>query len=73
MFECLLLMGDVDVLTLVIQEMSKTFPSLIETLVNELDIYMSSTLLKVAKEHRLVVAQSSSPAMTGNLLCMIVV
>jgi len=49
-------MGDVDVLTLVIQEMSKTFPSLIETLVNERDIYMSSTLLKVAKEHDSVVA-----------------
>jgi len=49
-------MGDVDVLTLVIQEMSKTFPSLIETLVNERDLYMSSTLLKVAKEHASVVA-----------------
>lgn len=49
-------MGDVDVLTLLIQEMSKTFPSLIETLVNERDLYMSSTLLKVAKEHKSVVA-----------------
>lgn len=49
-------MGDVDVLTLLIQEMSKTFPSLIETLVNERDLYMSSTLLKVAKEHNSVVA-----------------
>jgi pheromone shutdown protein TraB len=39
------------VLTLAIQEMSKTFPSLIETLVNERDLYMSSTLLKVVKEH----------------------
>lgn len=49
-------MDDVDMLTLVIQEMSKEFPTMMETLVNERDQYMSSTLLRVAKEHNLVVA-----------------
>ncbi|OMO60164.1 Pheromone shutdown, TraB [Corchorus capsularis] len=49
-------MDDVDMLTLVIQEMSKEFPTLMETLVHERDQYMSSTLLKVASEHSSVVA-----------------
>ncbi|KAL2938088.1 hypothetical protein RDABS01_021537, partial [Bienertia sinuspersici] len=49
-------MDDVDMLTLVIQEMSKEMPTLMETLVNERDRYMSSTLLRVAKEHTSVVA-----------------
>lgn len=49
-------MDDVDMLTLVIQEMSKEFPTLMETLVNERDQYMSSTLLRVASEHSSVVA-----------------
>ncbi|KAH9793068.1 trab domain-containing protein [Citrus sinensis] len=49
-------MDDVDMLTLVIQEMSKAFPTLMETLVHERDQYMSSTLLKVATEHSSVVA-----------------
>ncbi|KAL1325038.1 hypothetical protein HN51_035134 [Arachis hypogaea] len=49
-------MNDSDVLTLVIQEMSKQFPTLMETLVHERDQYMSSTLLKVASENRSVVA-----------------
>ncbi|GMG98671.1 hypothetical protein Nepgr_000511 [Nepenthes gracilis] len=49
-------MDDVDMLTLVIQEMSKEFPTLMETLVNERDRFMSSTLLRVAGEHRSVVA-----------------
>ncbi|WCJ37602.1 TraB family protein [Euphorbia peplus] len=49
-------MDDVDMLTLVIQEMSKEFPTLMETLVHERDQYMSSTLLKVAREHSSVVA-----------------
>lgn len=49
-------MDDIDMLTLVIQEMSKEFPTLMETLVNERDQYMSSTLLKVASEHTSVVA-----------------
>ncbi|KAJ8763724.1 hypothetical protein K2173_003506 [Erythroxylum novogranatense] len=49
-------MDDVDMLTLVIQEMSKTFPTLMETLVLERDQYMSSQLLRVAIEHNSVVA-----------------
>ncbi|WVZ99105.1 hypothetical protein U9M48_044453 [Paspalum notatum var. saurae] len=49
-------MDDVDMLTLVIQEMSKAFPSLMETLLHERDMYMSSTLLKVARGHSSVVA-----------------
>ncbi|KAK9155859.1 hypothetical protein Sjap_003339 [Stephania japonica] len=49
-------MGDADMLTLVIQEMSKTFPTLSETLVFERDRYMSSTLIQVAQEHASVVA-----------------
>ncbi|XP_057830809.1 uncharacterized protein LOC131041675 isoform X2 [Cryptomeria japonica] len=49
-------LGDVDMLTLLIQEMSKTFPSLIETLVHERDLYMSSTILKIASESNSVVA-----------------
>ncbi|KAF2292195.1 hypothetical protein GH714_015790 [Hevea brasiliensis] len=49
-------MDDVDMLTLVIQEMSKEFPTLMETLVHERDQYMSSTLLRAASEHTSVVA-----------------
>ncbi|XP_028785645.1 traB domain-containing protein-like [Neltuma alba] len=49
-------MDDNDMLTLVIQEMSKAFPTLMETLVHERDQYMSSTLLKVASESSSVVA-----------------
>lgn len=49
-------MDDVDMLTLVIQEMSKKFPTLMETLVHERDKYMSSTLLRVASESGSVVA-----------------
>eukprot|EP00258_Populus_trichocarpa_P006563 XP_002310462.3 traB domain-containing protein isoform X1 [Populus trichocarpa] len=49
-------MDDVDMLTLVIQEMSKQFPTLMDTLVHERDQYMSSTLLRIAKEHTSVVA-----------------
>ncbi|KAM7492334.1 hypothetical protein LguiA_035255 [Lonicera macranthoides] len=49
-------MDDVDMLTLVIQEMSKEFPTLMETLVHERDKYMSSKLLRVASEHSSVVA-----------------
>ncbi|XP_030544287.1 traB domain-containing protein-like isoform X1 [Rhodamnia argentea] len=49
-------LDDVDMLTLVIQEMSKEFPTLMETLVHERDQYMSWTLLKVAREHSSVVA-----------------
>lgn len=49
-------MDDVDMLTLVIQEMSKAFPSLMDTLLHERDMYMSSTLLKSAREYSSVVA-----------------
>ncbi|XP_073006138.1 uncharacterized protein [Typha latifolia] len=49
-------MNDVDMLTLVIQEMSKAFPTLMETLLHERDMYMSSKLLKVANNHSSVVA-----------------
>ncbi|CAM8993860.1 unnamed protein product [Rhodiola kirilowii] len=49
-------MNDSDMLTLVVQEMSKQFPTLMETLVYERDQYMSSTLLRVARENSSVVA-----------------
>ncbi|KAM3216399.1 traB domain-containing protein [Capsicum annuum] len=49
-------MDDVDMLTLVIQEMSKKFPTLMDTLVHERDQFMSSMLLKIAREHNSVVA-----------------
>ncbi|CAI9783607.1 unnamed protein product [Fraxinus pennsylvanica] len=49
-------MDDVDMLTLVIQEMSKQFPTLMETLVHERDQYMSTSLLRIAREHNSVVA-----------------
>lgn len=49
-------MDDVDMLTLVIQEMSKAFPTIMETVLHERDMYMSSTLLKVASEQSSVVA-----------------
>ncbi|KAH6776080.1 TraB family protein [Perilla frutescens var. hirtella] len=49
-------MDDANMLTLVIQEMSKSFPTLMETLVHERDRYMSATLLRVAREHSSVVA-----------------
>ncbi|XP_022726132.1 traB domain-containing protein-like [Durio zibethinus] len=49
-------MDDVDMLTLVIQEMSKEFPTLMETLVHERDQFMSSTLLRIASEHSSVAA-----------------
>ncbi|CAI0550557.1 unnamed protein product [Linum tenue] len=49
-------MDDVDMLTLVIQEMSKQFPTLMETLVHERDQYMASMLHRYACEHSSVVA-----------------
>ncbi|KAE8687766.1 traB domain-containing protein-like isoform 2 [Hibiscus syriacus] len=49
-------MDDVDMLTLVIQEMSKEFPTLMETLVHERDQFMSSMLLRTVSEHSSVVA-----------------
>ncbi|CAF1758801.1 BnaC09g30500D [Brassica napus] len=49
-------MNDVDILTLVIQEMSKEFPSLMDTLVHERDKYMACMLSRVASEHSSIVA-----------------
>ncbi|CAA7049560.1 unnamed protein product [Microthlaspi erraticum] len=49
-------MNDGDMVTSVIQEMSKEFPSLMETLVHERDKYMSYMLLRVARERSSVVA-----------------
>ncbi|KAI3780808.1 hypothetical protein L2E82_10799 [Cichorium intybus] len=49
-------LDDVYMLTLVIQEMSKEYPTLMETLVHERDQFMSSSLLKIAREHTSVVA-----------------
>ncbi|KAK4383166.1 hypothetical protein Sango_2803100 [Sesamum angolense] len=49
-------MDDIDMLTLVIQEMSKQFPTLMETLVHERDQYMLAMLLRTAREHNSVVA-----------------
>lgn len=49
-------MDDNDMLTLVIQEMSKEFPTLMETLVHERDKYMSCALLRVACQNSCVVA-----------------
>ncbi|XP_009133158.1 traB domain-containing protein [Brassica rapa] len=49
-------MNDVDIVTLVIQEMSKQFPSLMDTLVHERDKYMVCMLSRVASEHSSVVA-----------------
>ncbi|KAG7653147.1 TraB family [Arabidopsis suecica] len=49
-------MDNVDMVTLVIQEMSKEFPTLMDTIVHERDQYMASSLLRVASEHSSVVA-----------------
>nr|VDC79855.1 unnamed protein product [Brassica rapa] len=49
-------MNDVDIVTLVIQEMSKQFPSLMDTLVHERDKYMACMLSRVASEHSSIVA-----------------
>ncbi|XP_077243500.1 uncharacterized protein LOC143884026 [Tasmannia lanceolata] len=58
-------MDDVDMLTLVIQEMSKEFPTMMQTLLHERDLYMSSTLLKVASEHASVVAVVGKGHLSG--------
>ncbi|XP_058210664.1 uncharacterized protein LOC131323061 [Rhododendron vialii] len=49
-------MDDVDMLTRVILDMSKQFPTLMETLVHERDQYMSTTLEEVAGKYSSVVA-----------------
>ncbi|XP_031478396.1 uncharacterized protein LOC116249275 [Nymphaea colorata] len=48
-------MGDVDMFTFVVQEMSKSYPTFMETIVHERDRYMSHTLLRVASSHNSVV------------------
>ncbi|KAL3615267.1 hypothetical protein CASFOL_040928 [Castilleja foliolosa] len=58
-------MDDVDMLTLVIQEMSKQFPTLMETLVHERDQYMSAKLLQIASEHNSVVAVVGKGHLSG--------
>ncbi|WOL06059.1 traB domain-containing protein [Canna indica] len=58
-------MDNVDMLTLVIQEMSKAFPTLMDTLLHERDMYMSSTLLRVAREHSSVVAVVGKGHLSG--------
>ncbi|XP_038975786.1 traB domain-containing protein isoform X2 [Phoenix dactylifera] len=45
--------------------MSKAFPTLMETLLHERDMYMSSTLLKVAREHSSVVAVVGKGHLSG--------
>ncbi|CAI0460676.1 unnamed protein product [Linum tenue] len=49
-------LDDVDMVTLVIQEMSKQYPTLMETLVHERDQYMATMLHRYACEHSSVVA-----------------
>ncbi|WZZ83995.1 hypothetical protein YC2023_104567 [Brassica napus] len=49
-------METADTMTSLIEELSKEFPSFMETLVHERDQYMASSLLKVASEHNSVVA-----------------
>ncbi|KZV40316.1 traB domain-containing protein-like [Dorcoceras hygrometricum] len=58
-------MDDADMLTLVIQEMSKQFPTLMETLVHERDKFMSTSLLSVASEHNSVVAVVGKGHLSG--------
>lgn len=58
-------MDDVDMLTLIIQEMSKEFPTLMDTLVHERDQFISTTLLRVAKEHHSVVAVVGKGHLSG--------
>lgn len=45
-----------DELTIMIQELSKTFPTLLETLVVERDLYMVESLRTVARQYSSVVA-----------------
>ncbi|KAL3624679.1 hypothetical protein CASFOL_031347 [Castilleja foliolosa] len=58
-------MDNVDMVTLVIQEMSKQFPTLMETLVHERDQYMSAKLLEIASEHNSVVAVVGKGHLSG--------
>ncbi|KAJ3687029.1 hypothetical protein LUZ61_016193 [Rhynchospora tenuis] len=58
-------MDDADALTVVVQEMSKAFPSLMETLIVERDMYMSQALWRVAREHSSVVAVVGKGHLSG--------
>ncbi|KAJ4769365.1 TraB family protein [Rhynchospora pubera] len=58
-------MDDADALTVVVQEMSKAFPTLMETLIVERDMYMSQALWRVAREHSSVVAVVGKGHLSG--------
>ncbi|KAH7331763.1 hypothetical protein KP509_20G049400 [Ceratopteris richardii] len=47
---------DADILTVAFEELSKFSPTLLETLINERDMFMSAALQKVAEQHSSVVA-----------------
>lgn len=47
---------DVDMITLALQELSKSFPTLMETLVHERDMFMAGMLQKIAEHHSSIVA-----------------
>ncbi|KAG0575826.1 hypothetical protein KC19_5G033800 [Ceratodon purpureus] len=49
-------MGQSDELTIMIQELSKTYPTLLETLLSERDLYMVASLRRVARCYSSVVA-----------------
>ncbi|KAK6919394.1 TraB/PrgY/GumN family [Dillenia turbinata] len=62
-------MDDVDMLTLVIQEMSKEFPTLMETLVHERDHEYNSVVAVVGKGHLQGIKKNwKQPIMTKDLL-----
>lgn len=54
-----------DMLTLVIQDLSKNFPTLWTTLVHERDLFMSSLLLSIAGKHNSVVAVVGKGHLSG--------
>lgn len=49
-------LDDVKKVTISTKKLSKQYPTVMETLVDERDQYMSSILLRIAKEHTSVVA-----------------
>ncbi|OWM78576.1 traB domain-containing protein-like isoform X1 [Punica granatum] len=58
-------MDDAGLMILAIQELSKEFPTLMETLLHERDQYMSCKLLKIASKHSSVVAVVGKAHMNG--------
>ncbi|KAJ7523489.1 hypothetical protein O6H91_18G051700 [Diphasiastrum complanatum] len=58
-------MSDSDMITLLIQEMSKSFPTLMETLVDERDLFMTAILQKVARHHSSIVVVVGKGHMPG--------